>query len=385
MLRSIGKTCFAYAYTLTDPRRFFQRQRDGMPPFIVCYHRVVEDFERSATGTIPSMLISTRMLERQIDWLARRFEIMPLDELGSHLENGRPFPQPAAAVTFDDGYSDVYRHAYPLLRRKGIPAAFFVVTGLVDTGRPQLFDRLYLLLQMLQRKRARLGLTVGRVLESTGIDPQGLKQLHSLDDDAFGVMTAVLTIIPRQQLETAITKLENEVSLKTDLLGEMAPLSWEMVQTMHRGGMTIGSHTKSHLLLTTETLKTAKRELTESKQVLESYLGTSARHFAYPDGRFNAVIVQTVQQAGYAFGYGICNSRDQSHPLLTIPRKVLWERSCVNAFGKFSSAVMNCHANSAFDLSGRCSHDHVGIREEVDKEGAVTNPEMTRHTRFGNK
>jgi peptidoglycan/xylan/chitin deacetylase (PgdA/CDA1 family) len=365
MLRSIGKTCFAYAYTLTEARRFFARQPRRTAPFIVCYHRVVEDFERSAIGAIPSMLISTRMLERQIDWIAKRFEIIPPDELGAHLKSGRTFERPVAAVTFDDGYSDVYRYAYPLLKRKGIPAAFFVVTDLVNTGRPQLFDRLYLLLRILQKRGTPLGLTLAHTLQSTGIDTAELKQLHSMADDAFSVMTAVLTACPRRQLETAITELENEVSSKADLLDEMTPLSWEMIRAMHRGGMTIGSHTKAHLLLTTESLETAKKDLTESKQLLESHLETPVLHFAYPDGRFNAAVVQAVQQAGYAFGYGICNCRDRRYPLLTIPRTVLWERSCVNAFGKFSSAVMNCQANSAFALSGRCEHDHVSIREEV--------------------
>src|SRR5579862_847058 len=160
MLRSIGKTCFAYAYRLTDAGRLFQRQSSGFTPFIACYHRVVGDFHRSATGTIPSMLISAGMLERQIDWLARHCEIMSLDEIGARLESGRPFDKPAAAVTFDDGYSDVYHYAYPLLKRKGIPAAFFVVTGLVGTGRPQLFDRLYRLLQTLQSRGTPLGLTL---------------------------------------------------------------------------------------------------------------------------------------------------------------------------------------------------------------------------------
>jgi peptidoglycan/xylan/chitin deacetylase (PgdA/CDA1 family) len=365
MLRSIGKTCFAYAYTLTDARRFFPRESQATSPFIVCYHRVVEDFERSAVGTIPSMLISSRMLERQLDWMAKRFDIMSLDELGAHLESGRTFQRRPAAVTFDDGYSDVYRYAYPILRRKGIPAAFFVVTGLVDTGRPQLFDRLYLLLRILQKRGAPLGLTLARVLESMGADAAELKKLYSLADDPFRVMTALLTAFQRRQLETAITELENEVSLKTDLLDEMAPLSWEMIQTMHRGGMTIGSHTKSHLLLTAERLETARRELKESKQVLETHLDTPVRHFAYPDGRFNPAAVEAVRQTGYAFGYTICNSRDRNHPLLTISRKVLWERSCVNAFRNFSPAVMNCQANSVFDRNRRCGHDHVSIREEV--------------------
>jgi peptidoglycan/xylan/chitin deacetylase (PgdA/CDA1 family) len=336
-----------------------------MTPFIACYHRVVDNFDRSATDTIPSMLISTRMLERQIDWLAKHFEIMSLDEIGAHLKSGKIFEKPAAAVTFDDGYSDVYHYAYPLLRRKGIPAAFFVVTGLIGTGRLQLFDRLYRLLQTLRSHGTPLGVTLSYALESAGGESAKTKQLHWMADDPFGVMTSVLTRFPRRQIENAILQLEDETPSKGDLLDDMAPMSWEMIETMHRGGMTIGSHTNSHLLLTSESRETARKDLLESKQLLESHLNTTIKHFAYPDGRFNAATVRAVQHAGFAFGYGICQSRNQDYPHLTIPRKVLWERSCVNAFGKFSSAVMNCQAHSAFDKPGRCVHDHVTVREEA--------------------
>ena len=334
-------------------------------PFIVCYHRVVDNFDRYATGTIPSMLISTRMLERQIDWLARRFDIMSLDEIGAHLASGGTFERPAAAVTFDDGYSDVYNYAYPLLRRKGVPAAFFVVTGLLGTGRPQLFDRLYRVLQTLRSHGTPLGLTLGYALESAGGESTKIKQLHSIADDPFSVMTAVLTGFPRRQIENAILQLEDQIPSRGDRLDDMAPMSWEMIEAMNLGGMTIGSHTNSHLLLTTETVETARKDLVESKQLLESRLNAPIKHFAYPDGRFNTATVRAVHQAGFAFGYGICQSRDQNHPLLTIPRKVLWERSCVNAFGNFSPAVMNCQAHSVFDRPGRCAHDHVTVRDEV--------------------
>src|SRR6267143_3197753 len=168
MLRLIGKTCFAYAYTWTGVSHLLARPARAAMPFIVCYHRVVENFERSVMGAIPSMLISTRMLESQIDWLAKRFSLMSLDEIGSRLKSGRPFEKPAAAVTFDDGYSDGYHHAFPLRKRKGIPAAFFVVTGLVDTGRAQVFDRLYLLLHLLQLQGIPPALTLERTLQSMG-------------------------------------------------------------------------------------------------------------------------------------------------------------------------------------------------------------------------
>src|SRR5579862_4250862 len=107
-------------------------------PAIISYHRVVEHFEESSRRSIPSMLISTRMLEQHLDWVGSHYEFVSLDEIGSRLQNGTGSTKPAAAVAFDDGYSDVYHNAFPLLVKKGIPAAVFVVTGLVGTEQMQI-------------------------------------------------------------------------------------------------------------------------------------------------------------------------------------------------------------------------------------------------------
>jgi peptidoglycan/xylan/chitin deacetylase (PgdA/CDA1 family) len=355
-LRSIGKTCFAYAYTLTEMRRGFMRQR--LTPLIVGYHRVVENFERSAANTIPSMLISTRTLDRHIDWLAKRFSLLSLDEIGSQLESGHSFAKPAAAITFDDGYSDVYHHAYPLLKRKGIPAAFFVVTGLADSGRPQVFDRLYLQLLLLRREGKPLALTVARALQTTGTDAKRFVQLYRVADEPFVVMTTALKTVPRNELDRAVSVLESQALFHKEVFDQMSPMTWDMIETMHRGGMTVGSHTASHVLLTAESVETARKELSESKEALEKHLNASIRHFAYPDGRFNPMVIDAVHSAGYRFAYTICHSRDQNRPLLTIPRRVLWERSGIDAFGNFSPVVMNWLTRTASDFKGRCGHDH---------------------------
>jgi peptidoglycan/xylan/chitin deacetylase (PgdA/CDA1 family) len=366
MLRSIAKTCVACAYTWTGAARVVSRRaRTGGPePFIVCYHRVVENFDRSVSGTIPSMLISTAMLERHIDWLAKRFSFVSLDDIGSQLETGRPFRKPAAAITFDDGYSDVFHHAYPILKRKGIPAAVFVVTGLVGTGRPQIFDRLYLLLRLLYIHGLPLAPTVAHALEGIGIDDVSMRRLSATENEPFRIMTTLLSALPQQDIERVLPALERHVSLGNESLDEIAPLTWEMIKTMQHGGITIGSHTESHRLLTSESLETIRTELLDSKRALEDQLKASVTHFAYPDGRFNPMVVEAVKSAGYQYAYGICNSRDGGNPLLTIPRKVLWERSCLNALGRFSSAVMNCHVNWIFDATNGCGHDHSMARKE---------------------
>ena len=108
------------------------RNGSGYRPLVLGYHRVVENFDEATRTDMPSMLIGTAMFERQLDLIGRRFKFVGIDEVGEAVRNGIPFEKPVAAVTFDDGYQDVFDNALPILKRKGIPAASFVVTDLID-------------------------------------------------------------------------------------------------------------------------------------------------------------------------------------------------------------------------------------------------------------
>ncbi len=345
MLRALAKTSVARAFTVSGADRWFRREDDAAVPFIAGYHRVVEDFVESARGTIPSMLISAATFERHLEWLARRYTLVSLDDIGLHLQQGRRFGRPAAAVTFDDGYADVYHHAFPILRRKGIPAAVFVVTGLTGTSQPQLYDRLFM---CLSRKTL-----VTRVLQRLGLPARA--------EDPFQLLTLLLTRYPQERLAAIVSELEADHPPTRREIDALAPMTWRMIEEMEREGITIGSHTSSHVLLTSETSEGVRSELAGSKQTLEAHLKKPVHHFAYPDGRCNPAIVDAVRKAGYRFAYTICRWRDSREPLLTIPRKVLWERAASNAFGQFSGSIMNCHAHGFFDSRRSCEHDHGAL------------------------
>jgi peptidoglycan/xylan/chitin deacetylase (PgdA/CDA1 family) len=60
--------------------------------------------------------------------------VVPLSEVVAHLEKGKPLPDKAIALTFDDGTLGNYTEAWPVLKRYGYPATFFVHTAYV--GRP---------------------------------------------------------------------------------------------------------------------------------------------------------------------------------------------------------------------------------------------------------
>jgi peptidoglycan/xylan/chitin deacetylase (PgdA/CDA1 family) len=142
MLRSVIKSATAGAVSLTrlDKLARFNLHRDV--PFVLCYHRVVERLHASNGFALPSMEITVAMLEHHLDWLGRHFRIVSLDDLGTKLREPAG-SKPLAAITFDDGYSDVYHHAFPLLKRKGIPAGIFVVTDLIGSARLPIHEELH--------------------------------------------------------------------------------------------------------------------------------------------------------------------------------------------------------------------------------------------------
>jgi hypothetical protein len=86
------------------------------------------------------------MLEQHLDWIGRRFRFISLDELGARLDarTAARIRSRQSHLTMATAISTTMR--CPLLKRKGIPAAVFVVTDLVGTKARANPRQLYLLL-----------------------------------------------------------------------------------------------------------------------------------------------------------------------------------------------------------------------------------------------
>jgi len=93
-------------------------------------------------------------------------------------------------------------------------------------------------------------------------------------------------------------------------LKKMPNLSWDDLREMVRLGHDVGSHTVSHADLGIVGPEEARRELRDSKKMLENQLGRGARWFAYPFGgpsNFRPEYLPLVHAAGYDgcfSGYG---------------------------------------------------------------------------------
>ena len=359
MLKTLIKTGVAAALGWTGGDRAIASWTGSRTlPLVLGYHAVVEDFSAHVGRAILPNLISLDMLERHLEWIGRRYRFIGLDELGVQMERGEPFANPSAAVTFDDGYAGVYHHALPLLKRKGIPASIFIVTDATGCPALQLYDKMYLLLEkvlpIIDHSEERLR----RLLDARDVHlgaGDGSRRLG-----AFSTMRWLFSTLPQNQFRSAIEALETLCGINEGDYPDLQVLDWEMVRTIADAGMTIGSHTRTHALLTEESGEQVAEQTAGSMATLKDKLKRPISHFAYPDGRFNPAVVSAVAEAGYRFGYGTCLRRDPKHPILTIPRTLLSERTCADASGAFSSALLSCHALRVYDLWSPCPHNHLG-------------------------
>lgn len=123
---------------------------------ILFYHRVVPDVPRDDPFR---NCISLATFESQLAWLARRgYSSIPLAALAT-LFNGRgegqPLPRRPVVITFDDGYEDVYTHAWPVLARHRFTATVFLVSEAI--GGHNDFDAAYVSVRVPMLSTAQIG------------------------------------------------------------------------------------------------------------------------------------------------------------------------------------------------------------------------------------
>lgn len=81
----------------------------------------------------------------QMRWLKENAAVVPLDGLIEGNWPESPFGL-VCAITFDDGYASVYRHALPVLAEYALPATVYLVAGAIRDDTPQssnMFSGLY--------------------------------------------------------------------------------------------------------------------------------------------------------------------------------------------------------------------------------------------------
>ena len=262
---------------------------------ILAYHRIMPlpdpatfDFDLELISTSPDRFRDQMLL------LKRRFRPMRLTGVVTALNAGEALPPDAVVVTFDDGYDDNYRIAYPILRELGVPATFFVSTGHIDSGRPFAYDWLVHMILLTGAP--------GLTLPELGIDLSMPKKRDERRQLAGHVLLEMKSLGAIAQSDL-ITRLEREWRMPSNVTPvDCRPMTWEQLREMHEAGFEVGSHGVHHRMLAKLPRQDMEDEVHDSKVSLERELGITTALMSYPvggDRAFDERVIEATRANGF--------------------------------------------------------------------------------------
>ncbi|HMX09074.1 MAG TPA: polysaccharide deacetylase family protein [Microthrixaceae bacterium] len=229
-----------------------------------------------------------------VDELVRVVEdagpILALDVVEHALARGDE-PPGGTVLTFDDGYREHLDVVAPLLAERGIPATFYVATGLHGEGAGvAVVDAWYWLLDHAVERAV-------RVQRPDGGEFRGL--IDTYEGKAAwvgGEPKAALLAATDAQQAAMIAALAASVgsALPVDLAARLylRPPEWPALVGL---GMRVGAHSVSHPRLTQVEDDALRTEVQASVDAVGRLCGPVA--FAYPDGAYDERVVREVQRA----------------------------------------------------------------------------------------
>lgn len=308
---------------------------------LLMYHRVLDDpfseLEYAQTGTA----VSTEAFRAQIAFLAKRFAVMTAGDYIAKLSSGQPLPKRCAVVTFDDGWIDNFENAFPILKQYNVPATIFVCTDFVNTGKKLWFHEILHSIKWQKLNSEQLSQVLAKFQNESSVRSTRTMSLseHISTDVLIDNFFHLAKELNADQLENLATGL-SQISGKTDeyWMQKRFSLNWEEITAMEQSVIEIGSHGKSHRLLTSIPDHEVVSELSESKLQIEKRLGKKVRTFAYPNGSYDENIKRMTAEAGYEGAFAV-SSETSASDLFAVPRTGVHEGANAGFNGRFSRAT----------------------------------------------
>lgn len=280
----------------------------GVP--VLLYHRVYElESDPLLLSVTPANFAS------HLEILRERLEPISLSDLVRAISKGK-VPSRGFVVTFDDGYRDNLTEAKPILETYKTPATVFVATGYVTGSEEFWWDELERVFLTDRKLPSQLKLQLdGHMLERQmgselvgQVDPTWDVTKPGNPSSRHSVYRELLAALPRLHgpaIRKVMSDLRQWAGLEQQARATHLTLKADEVAALAAEDLVeVGAHTINHPALSGLSADEQQREISGSKEFLESLLGRPIRGFAYPFGtlsHYDSASVDAVRSANFLY------------------------------------------------------------------------------------
>ena len=237
---------------------------------VLMYHRVLTKDEVARYPVQPGMYVLDSVFAQQMSFVKSNFTVLSLQELLDLWQRGEWSARARyCVITFDDGWLDNYRHAYPVLKQLRMPATIFLPTDYVGSNEWFWPDQLAVLCKVVADRRQRqepLAAVEGVLSGFLSEDASRLVEASVSQEQLGDEIIERCKHLPIERIRELVQSLAAELRVTLPL--DRVIVNWDEVREMSRGGVSFGSHSCTHRIMTTITLDEVSEELVRSRRVL---------------------------------------------------------------------------------------------------------------------
>lgn len=245
--------------------------------------------------------------EGQLDYIERNYTVISAAELVRGVRTGKPLPDNALLLTFDDGYIDHFQFVAPALQRRGMSGLFFPTSGTVEERQLLDVNKVHFLLSSIKDIK-----TIVRSLEDfieASRDEFDLPPLVDFRDRLWFAnrFDPPEVIYVKRMLQFALPQLlrsriasylfSKYVSRDEATFADELYVSIDQLQSMYERGMEIGSHGHGHHWLNSLSVNDQALDIDRSLQMLD-LVGIPRKdfYFCYPFGGYTEDTVKILAE-----------------------------------------------------------------------------------------
>jgi len=290
--------------------KLWQRLSGNDQAMILMYHQVCE--KKSDPW---DLAVHPENFASQLYYLKKHFDVVSTEEFSDAVRR-RKLKRNMLAITFDDGFADNYSNAAPMLEWLKLPATFYIPTNAINTHQQFWWEDLQTIVLQSDELPQKVSLS---------LNGNDFRFQFRRDHVLKGKLTQEIKYwranmpIPNERIQLyydlwktiqplpytlqckAINEMKNWAVMRPSR-SESQLMTLKEIKSLNDNSLfTIGAHTVTHVQLASQSVEDQTYEVKESKKILERWIGSQVRGFAYPYGNYTHETKQILHDSGFDY------------------------------------------------------------------------------------